>query len=354
MKHKNTYFTQLIYLAALTITLGSCHTNHLVHTGNYETTHVCPTNIQYVPSLPSGTMVSSRHAMCNTAPIHQADTWQGTLQAKLDQLLTTTLLDSTQLALAVFDLTDTEWLYCSNVQQRMRPASCMKLVTSITALDILGPDYRYIPTVLRPGWGWCWDDDESGLTNTAMKKWKTPDILWQEDREWTLGEVLVPMMKKSDNLLAESMFWQLSERKAQATRKECASQVAEVIRKTGLDPTHYTIADGSGLSLYNYVSAELLVSLLRYAYNNKVIFDQLYPALPIAGVDGTLQKRMKGTPAQNNVHAKTGSVTGISSLSGYCTAANGHTLCFSIINCGLPSMAPGRNFQNLVCQTLCE
>lgn len=354
MKHENIQLKQLILLIAIAFAFSSCHTARWAKATPAETDHVCPTSIQYIQTLPSGVMVSSRHATCNTAKLYKPDTWQGQMQSKLDGLLSTTLLDSTQIALAVFDLNDNEWIYCLNVQQRMRPASCMKLVTSISALDILGPDFRYQPTVVKPGWGWCWDDDESGFTASALKNWKTADVLWQENKERTIGEVLIPMMKKSDNMLAESMFWQLTEKRAWATRKECATQVASVISKAGLNPEHYTIADGSGLSLYNYVSAELLTGLLRYAYNNKKIFDPLYASLPIAGQDGTLAKRMIGTPAQNNVHAKTGSVTGISSLSGYCTAANGHLLCFSIINCGLPTLAPGRIFQNHVCQALCE
>lgn len=95
------------------------------------------------------------------------------------------------------------------------------------------------------------------------------------------------------------------------------------------------IADGSGLSLYNYVSADLEVKLLRYAYQNNNVYLHLYPSLPVAGQDGTLKNRMRGTFTAGNVRAKTGTLTGISSLAGYCTAANGHQICFSIINQGL-------------------
>lgn len=358
MKHLKSQIQKFIGVALVAVMIVSCQAGRQAYSTRHHVPqveeHQCQTAIQYVPTMPAGVAVNSRHATCNTAPIYQPESWQGQLQSKLDQHLTATLLDSTQVTLAVFDLTDDKWLYCLNAQQRMRPASCMKLVTAIAALDILGPDYRYQPTVLRPGWGWCWDDDESGFTATAQKKWFSPDILWQEKREWTLAEVLQPMMKKSDNMMAESVFWQLAERRASATRKECAAQVKNVISKTGLNPNHYTIADGSGLSLYDYVTSELLVSLLRYAYSNNAIFEQLYPALPIAGEDGTLAKRMIDTPAHRNVHAKTGTVTGISSLSGYCTAANGHQLCFSIINAGVESSSLGRAFQNKVCQTLCE
>ena len=62
------------------------------------------------------------------------------------------------------------------------------------------------------------------------------------------------------------------------------------------------------------------------------IFLPFYESLPIAGVDGTLQNRMKQTKARGNVHAKTGSVTGVSSLAGYVKAADGHQLAFVIIN----------------------
>ena len=77
------------------------------------------------------------------------------------------------------------------------------------------------------------------------------------------------------------------------------------------------------------------------------------PALPIAGVDGTLKKRMKGSFTRDNVKAKTGTLTGISSLAGYCQAANGHMLCFAIINQGVMHGRNGRAFQDRVCTILC-
>jgi D-alanyl-D-alanine carboxypeptidase/D-alanyl-D-alanine-endopeptidase (penicillin-binding protein 4) len=130
--------------------------------------------------------------------------------------------------------------------------------------------------------------------------------------------------------------------------------VKKLISKLGLGSQPYKIADGSGLSLYNYVSAELETKLLRYAWLHGNIYDHLYPALPIAGTDGTLEKRMIKTAADGNVRAKTGTLTGISSLAGYCVAANGHQLCFSIINQGVMRNQAGKDFQDRVCQVLCE
>ena len=94
--------------------------------------------------------------------------------------------------------------------------------------------------------------------------------------------------------------------------------------------------------------------MLRYAYANDNIYNHLLPALPIAGQDGTLKRRMTSAFTRGNVRAKTGTLVGISSLCGYLTAANGHRLCFSIINQGVMHGKNGRDFQDRVCQILCR
>ena len=164
------------------------------------------------------------------------------------------------------------------------------------------------------------------------------------------------MLKESDNLYAESMFYQIAASTGErpATASDARRIINRLIQKVGLDPKRYQIADGSGLSLYNYVSPQLEVRMLTYAWKNQNIYLHLYPSLPIAGVDGTLRNRMRGSFTNGNVHAKTGTVTGISSLCGYCRAANGHELCFSIINQGLMNGRNGRRFQDRVCTILCQ
>jgi len=94
--------------------------------------------------------------------------------------------------------------------------------------------------------------------------------------------------------------------------------------------------------------------LLRYAYRNGNIYLHLLPALPVAGFDGTLKNRMRNPFTSGNVKAKTGTVMGVSSLAGYCTAANGHRLCFSIINQGVMHGRNGRRFQDRICEALCS
>ena len=236
----------------------------------------------------------------------------------------------------------------------------------------------------RWGEGWCWDDDNPTLTPLLYdRKDNFLEALGRElrrdgvvivdtfyssmapaqrqqhyvgSRSHGLNELLVPMMKESDNLYAECLFYLIAANtdSKPAKAKQTANQVKRLIQRVGLRPGDYRIADGSGLSLYNYVSAELEVRLLRYAWQHRNIYTLLYDALPIAGVDGTLKDRMKKTPAQGNVHAKTGTVSGISSLAGYCTAANGHQLCFAIINQGVLKVSDGRNLQDSLCRVLCE
>ena len=102
-------------------------------------------------------------------------------------------------------------------------------------------------------------------------------------------------------------------------------------------------------------SMVLLDSLrLNTPSDNETIFPCLLPSMPIAGEDGTLSGRMRKTKAQGNVKAKTGTVMGVSALAGYCTAANGHYLCFSIINMGNRQQQTGRSFQDRVCEVLCS
>ena len=152
------------------------------------------------------------------------------------------------------------------------------------------------------------------------------------------------------------VFYQLAKRgkSAGATWKDGAKQVESVLTKAGVSTSDVKVADGSGVSLYNYVSAWSEVKMLRYAYRNKQIFTPLYESMPIAGVDGTISDRMRSGAAYQNVHAKTGTVTGVSSLSGYVRASNGNLLAFAIINNGNLRTATGHNFQDRICQILAK
>ena len=126
----------------------------------------------------------------------------------------------------------------------------------------------------------------------------------------------------------------------------------QLIRRLGHDPKDFKVADGCGLSNYNYLSPALLVDFLKYAYSQTEVFQMLYKSLPVGGVDGTLKFRMKGTPAFRNVYAKTGSFTAINALAGYLKMKNGHEVAFAIMNQNVLSAAKARAFQDKVCEVI--
>ena len=302
--------------------------------------------------------------------------WPVNVQTRLDSLVNDTLFERTQLGLMVYDLSADSVLYSYGGKQTLRPASTMKLLTSVTALDLLGSGYAYRTYLYYKGkivqgvlsgdvWrvggmdplfdetdmhvfaetlhrvgvdtirgqiiqdvsfkeeqllgeGWCWDDDNPPLTPLLISRKdefasqfkdelmkcgvfvdapistgrmpRDKDVLLVCSRSHPLSEVLVSMMKESDNLYAESMFYQIaaSTGKRPAEAAHARQLIKQLLTRAGVTGVQYRIADGSGLSLYNYVTPELMIRLLRYAYLKRDVMAALYPALPVAGVDGTL------------------------------------------------------------------
>jgi serine-type D-Ala-D-Ala carboxypeptidase/endopeptidase (penicillin-binding protein 4) len=89
--------------------------------------------------------------------------------------------------------------------------------------------------------------------------------------------------------------------------------------------------DGSGLSRYDYVTADALMTILVHIARDERLRGPFEASLPIAGRDGTLSNRMKETPAEGNARAKTGSMSNVRGMSGYVTSAGGEPLVFSIL-----------------------
>lgn len=106
--------------------------------------------------------------------------------------------------------------------------------------------------------------------------------------------------------------------------------VKAFLKEAGIRPEALVLGDGSGLSRNDMITAEASVQLLTYMSRHRYA-DAFRTALPIAGVDGTLRSRFKNTPAENNLRAKTGSLSSAASLAGYVTTATGEKLAFSIM-----------------------
>lgn len=122
-----------------------------------------------------------------------------------------------------------------------------------------------------------------------------------------------------------------------------------------VDTARIQLRDGSGLSRMNFIAPEMTTSLLTYMWEHSDDSTRtaFVRSLPIAGVDGSLENRMIGTPAAGNVRAKTGTFTGASTLSGYVTTSRGTPLAFSVmVNMYPGSSAAARKLQDAIAETL--
>ncbi|GAA3435814.1 D-alanyl-D-alanine carboxypeptidase/D-alanyl-D-alanine-endopeptidase [Kutzneria kofuensis] len=153
----------------------------------------------------------------------------------------------------------------------------------------------------------------------------------------TIGQLMAPFLKQSNNLIAETLTKAAGvERLGSGSFGAGVNALTTKLGALGIDPAKYNQFDGSGLSRLDIVSPAQIAQLLINA-KSRPWFQTWYDALPVAGnsnpaIGGTLANRMAGTPAANNVHAKTGSMTGVSALSGYVTAADGEKLVFSLVS----------------------
>lgn len=146
-----------------------------------------------------------------------------------------------------------------------------------------------------------------------------------------LRNIIPALMKPSQNQIAEILLKTIGlERGGMGTADSARTIVGQQLLSWGVQPDGFVIRDGSGLSRHDLLTPETIVRVLDRMQQDTA-FAVFYNAMPIAGVDGTLKDRMKGTPAEGNVRAKTGSISNARSLSGYVTTADGERLIFSIL-----------------------
>jgi D-alanyl-D-alanine carboxypeptidase/D-alanyl-D-alanine-endopeptidase (penicillin-binding protein 4) len=180
-------------------------------------------------------------------------------------------------------LSDGETIYNYNADRGFIPASNMKILTTAAALQRLSPS-----TTIS--------------ANKSLQEWVAITNL------------------RSDNFYADTLLKRIG---GGATAKQ-------ILAELGINPQGFHFADGSGLSRRNLATPRVLVDTLRVMYSNPQR-DVFFASLPTAGISGTLRNRMRQTPVQGIVHAKTGTLTGVRALSGYLDHQQHGTLVFSII-----------------------
>ncbi len=148
-----------------------------------------------------------------------------------------------------------------------------------------------------------------------------------------LSEVLEFMDRRSDNFTAELVLKQLGAvARGAGTSPAGSAVVADALREAAVPLLGARFADGSGLSRLDRLSARTIVGILRAAWDDPDLREPMRTALPVAGVNGTLEDRLDSLPARGHVRAKTGTTSIASALSGYVD----DRYVFSIVQNGHP------------------
>jgi serine-type D-Ala-D-Ala carboxypeptidase/endopeptidase (penicillin-binding protein 4) len=150
-------------------------------------------------------------------------------------------------------------------------------------------------------------------------------------RSAALSTLAIRLMKVSQNLYAETLVKTLAAGTTRVTAQAGLTIAQAALQGWGVGPDGLIQRDGSGLSRYDYVTPEALVTILTHVDRQVSLKGPFEETLPIAGRDGSLSNRMKGTAAEGNARAKTGSMANVRGLSGFVTTADGEPLVFSIL-----------------------
>jgi serine-type D-Ala-D-Ala carboxypeptidase/endopeptidase (penicillin-binding protein 4) len=180
------------------------------------------------------------------------------------------------------------------------------------------------------------------IDDISVKPDYTSESTWQVTTHFSppLKDIVYVLNKRSQNLYAEQLLKTLAARLpvdddelVPGSAQMGLAREMEVFASAGVDTSRINIVDGSGLSRMNLITAEMTSSILRYMRyevddSTRAAF---FRSLPVGGIDGTLEYRFKKGPARGKVHAKTGTVSHASSLSGYIASALGTPLSFVIM-----------------------
>jgi D-alanyl-D-alanine carboxypeptidase/D-alanyl-D-alanine-endopeptidase (penicillin-binding protein 4) len=177
----------------------------------------------------------------------------------------------------------------------------------------------------------------AGITvDGAVKSGKTPENAEKVASlpSPPLSRIVSEMNRESINIVAELLFRDAARASAPngvGTAESGLANLRDFMRKkVEADPQQIRVSDGSGLSTLDYMTPRAMIHLLSYAHEGPWS-SAFHGSLPVAGESELLRRRMRATPAQGNLHAKTGTTNTVVSLAGYVTAKDGEILAFSFI-----------------------
>lgn len=204
------------------------------------------------------------------------------LQPAIDTIIESPSFAGGKWGILVTSLSKENTFYSRNADQYLIPASNVKLLTTAAALQKF--------------------DSRTSIGSKSLREWVSVTNL------------------NSNNYYANTLLSRVG-----------GSQVARnILTRLGIDPKSYRQADGSGLSRQNVATPRALVKTLT-AMSSAKGREVFYASLPVAGISGTLKNRLRLTPAQGRVHAKTGTLRGVRALSGYLDHPDYGVMVFSIM-----------------------
>lgn len=189
----------------------------------------------------------------------------------------------------------------------------------------------------------------SGVTPPAAKE------LAEVSHE--IFDVLAYMNKESDNHSAITVFKVAGavHGGAPGSLEKGTQATIDLLTSMGQDRGSFEILEGSGLTRQNMVTSDMYMRLLKYMYDDVKNFDTFYKTLAIGGYDGTLRKRMIGGEAERNIHAKTGTLNGVSTLTGYAISRDNELIIFYIAMNGFSGgNTYYKDIQDAICEVICQ
>ncbi|HRE40415.1 MAG TPA: D-alanyl-D-alanine carboxypeptidase/D-alanyl-D-alanine-endopeptidase [Ignavibacteria bacterium] len=189
----------------------------------------------------------------------------------------------------------------------------------------------------------------SGITPPASKE--------LAEISHSIFDVLSWMNKQSDNHSAITVFKVVGAvyDSPPGTLQKGESAAIDFLTQLGNDRGSFEILEGSGLTRNNMVNSDMFIRILKHMYDDVKNFDYFYNSLAVGGIDGTLKNRMKEGEAYKNIRAKTGTLNGVSTLSGYAISRDNELIMFYIAMNGFSSdRSYNRKIQDDICEVICQ